>query len=97
MKKITILLSIIIILLFSSCDNSKNYEIQTVDDAIFDSTVNQIAIVHPTIENVNHIAFLLENKIIDDDNVNFIGIFNSYENYDYQKVIKLIKEKNIHL
>lgn len=93
MKKITILLSIIIILLFSSCDNSKNYEIQTVDDAIFDSTANQIAIVHPTIKNVNHIAFLLENKIIDVDNVNFIGIFNSYENYEYQKVIKLIKEK----
>ncbi|MEA1987043.1 MAG: gamma-glutamyl-gamma-aminobutyrate hydrolase family protein [Candidatus Marinimicrobia bacterium] len=94
MKKNIRIIMFLIAFIFSSCNLKKTDTILTIDDAVFDSTEKRVAIIHPSIDNIEHIAYLLENKIIDVNNMNFIGIYNSYENYDYTKSQKFIEKNN---
>lgn len=51
-----------------------------------------VLLAHPTVENIETIHFLLENKLLKLKNVEFVGVYPSAENDDYSQSIDLIKE-----
>ncbi len=85
----------IIIFLFNSCSIENDCKIQTVDDAVFDNESTNIVLTYPTVNNIKQIEYLIENGILDLPNVKFIGIFNSFEKYNFQDSQKYISDNNI--
>ena len=61
----------------------------------FSQTVTKILLIHPTVKNINTFKYLSENKIIDIDNVQFIGVYHKDERYDYSKSLAYISDSNI--
>ncbi|MFY9153065.1 MAG: gamma-glutamyl-gamma-aminobutyrate hydrolase family protein [Prolixibacteraceae bacterium] len=51
-----------------------------------------ILLAHPTVQNLETIHFLLENKILELANTEFVGVYSSEENYDFSKSIALIQK-----
>lgn len=51
-----------------------------------------ILLAHPTVQNLETIDFLLDNKILKLKDVEFVGVYPAEENYDYSQSIELIKE-----
>ena len=94
MKKIILMFFVAIVLLFNNCTTRDNYKILTINEAVFDSTETRIALIHPTVDNIKNFVFLLENGVIDLSTVKFVGIFNSYEKYNYKMTQKFIKEND---
>lgn len=56
-----------------------------------------VLLVHPTVQNLETIQFLLENQILQLTNVEFIGVYSSGENYDYSKSVALIGKPEMKL
>lgn len=51
---------------------------------------NYVLLAHPTVQNLQTIEFMLENKILQLSDVEFVGVYSSEEVYDYSKSIALI-------
>jgi putative glutamine amidotransferase len=54
-----------------------------------------ILLIHPTVKNINTFNYLSLNKIIDIDNVKFIGVYHKDEQYDYSKSKEFIADSNL--
>lgn len=51
-----------------------------------------VLLAHPTVQNLETIYFLLENKILQTPGVEFIGVYSTAENYDYNLSASLLKK-----
>ena len=51
-----------------------------------------VLLAHPTVQNIETIDFLLENKILQVKDIEFIGIYPANESYNYSESIDLINE-----
>ena len=54
-----------------------------------------ILLIHPTVRNISTFNYLSSNKIIDIDNVKFIGVYHKDERYDYSKSKEFITDSNL--
>ncbi len=62
-----------------------------IESADFNANKNYILLAHPTVQNLETIQFLVENKILHLPDAEFIGVYSLAESYDYSKSIELIK------
>lgn len=51
-----------------------------------------VLLVHPTVQNIETIRFLLENNILQVSDAEFVGVYSAAESYDYSKSIALINK-----
>ena len=51
-----------------------------------------VLLAHPTVQNIETIDFLLDNKILQLKDVEFIGVYPANESYDYSESIALISQ-----
>lgn len=51
-----------------------------------------VLLAHPTVQNIETINFLLENKLLKLKDVEFVGVYPAEESYDYSQSIALIKQ-----
>lgn len=62
-----------------------------IESADFNANKNFVLLAHPTVQNLETIQFLVENKILHLPDAEFIGVYSLAESYDYSKSIELIK------
>lgn len=58
----------------------------------YSSGKTYILLAHPTVHNLETINFLLANHILQLRDVEFVGVYSTAENYDYNQSIALIKK-----
>jgi putative glutamine amidotransferase len=51
-----------------------------------------VLLAHPTVQNLETIHFLLNNSILQVPEVEFVGVYSSAENYDYNQTVELLKK-----
>ncbi len=51
-----------------------------------------VLLAHPTVNNIETINFLLKNRILQLPEVEFVGVYSSAENYDYDQSVTLLKK-----
>ena len=56
-----------------------------------------ILLAHPTVQNINTIRFLLNNKLLQLHDVEFVGIYSTAEAYDYKQTIDLLKKPDMQI
>ena len=56
-----------------------------------------VLLAHPTVQNIQTIHFMLNNKILNLSDVEFVGVYSAAESYDYSKSIALIKKPEMNL
>lgn len=59
-----------------------------------------ILMAHPTVKNIETMKFLIDNQILFIGEAEIVGIYYSFENYDYSQSVDFIQEnelKNFHL
>jgi putative glutamine amidotransferase len=56
-----------------------------------------VLLAHPTVQNIETIQFLLNNKLLQLRDVEFVGIYSTAENYDYNKSIALLKKPDMNI
>jgi len=61
----------------------------------FSNDTLTILLIHPTVNNINTFNYLSKNKIIELDNVKFIGVYHKDELYDYSKSQQYITDSNL--
>lgn len=54
-----------------------------------------LVMIHPTESNVKSVAYLLEEEMIDIPDIEIIGAYYAYENYDYSQTRDLIKDEGL--
>ena len=55
----------------------------------------RIIFLHPTVHNIETFVFLKDNKLINIDNVQFIGVYYEKEQYDYQQSIDFLNDTTL--
>lgn len=58
----------------------------------FKSNKTYILLAHPTVQNLETIQFLLKNNILQLPDAEFIGVYSTAENYNYDQSVKLISK-----
>ena len=56
-----------------------------------------VLLAHPTVQNIETIYFMLNNKILNLSDVEFVGVYSAAESYDYNQSIALIKKPEMSL
>lgn len=56
-----------------------------------------VLLAHPTVQNIQTIHFMLNNKILNLSDVEFVGVYSAAESYDYNQSIALIKKPEMSL
>lgn len=51
-----------------------------------------VLLAHPTVQNIETIHFMLNHNILQLSDVEFVGVYSSAENYDYNQSVALIKK-----
>lgn len=58
---------------------------------------NYVLLAHPTVQNIETIRFLLNNKLLQLRDVEFVGMYSVAETYDYNKTIALLKKPDMQI
>jgi putative glutamine amidotransferase len=87
MKNFRLIIISLFILLIVKVAHSQHFA-----ESGIDPKKTYILLAHPTVHNLKTIDFLLSNSILKPGNAEFIGIYPTNENYDYEQSIKLIKQ-----
>lgn len=58
---------------------------------------NYVLLAHPTVQNIETIRFLLNNKLLQLRDVEFVGMYSVAETYDYSKTIALLKKPDMQI
>ncbi len=56
-----------------------------------------VLLAHPTVQNIETIHFLLDNKLLQLHDVEFVGFYSTAEAYDYNQTIALLKQPEMHI
>jgi len=51
-----------------------------------------VLLAHPTVQNIETVNFLLTNHILQLNDIEFVGVYSSAENYDYSQSVALLKK-----
>jgi len=58
---------------------------------------NYVLLAHPTVQNIETIRFLLNNKLLQLRDVEFVGMYSVAETYDYNKTIAFLKKPDMQI
>ncbi len=56
-----------------------------------------VLLAHPTVQNIETIHFLLDNKFLQLHDVEFVGFYSTAEAYDYNQTIALLKQPEMRI
>lgn len=56
-----------------------------------------VLLAHPTVPNIETIRFLLNNKLLQLHDVEFVGVYSTAEAYDYEKTLALLKKPEMQI
>lgn len=58
----------------------------------FNSGKTYVLLARPTVQNLETIHFLLNNSILQVPEIEFVGVYSSAENYDYNQTVELLRK-----